>query len=141
MPVLDRSKIRPEILEFLGDFEKIQLKGALEFLKLKENKGFNFQPYLQKIEEGNQRFFEGLSKKEGNIEDFYGFFTDEELLLLSRFFRFIIDYYIDIELKNFPIPEDVEIQEIDAGGVPAEWQIVSEAVKDRVILYLHGGGF
>jgi hypothetical protein len=109
MPILDRSKIRPEILEFLDEFQKIQLKGALEFLKLKENKGFNFQPYLKKIEEGNKIFFDQLSKKEGSIDDFYGFFTDEEVLLLTRFFRFIIDYYMNIESEKFPIPEDIKI--------------------------------
>lgn len=141
MPILDRSKIRPEILEFLDGFEKIQLKGALEFLKLKENKGFNFQPYLKKIEEGNKRFFENLSKKEGGIDDFYGFFTSEEVSSLVKFFRFIIEYYMDIESARFPIPEDIKIEEVDAGGVPAEWQIVPEAVEDKVILYFHGGGF
>jgi acetyl esterase/lipase len=141
MPILDRSKIRPDIINFLGNFEKIQLKGALEYLKLEENKGFNFQPYLQKIEKGNKKFFEGLSKKEGSIDDFYGFFTDEEVLLLARFFRFIIEYYMDIESKKFPIPKDVKIQEVDAGGVPAEWQIVPEADQKKVLLYFHGGGF
>ncbi|MFX1340902.1 MAG: alpha/beta hydrolase [Promethearchaeota archaeon] len=141
MPILDRSKIRPEILEFLDGFEKIQLKGVLEFLKLKENKGFNIQPYLKKIEDGNKRFFENLSKKEGSIDDFYGFFTDEEVLLLVKFFRFIIEYYMDIESAKFPIPQDVKIEEVNAGGVRAEWQIVPEAAGDKVILYFHGGGF
>jgi acetyl esterase/lipase len=30
---------------------------------------------------------------------------------------------------------------VDAGGVPAEWQIVPKAANNKVILYFHGGGF
>jgi acetyl esterase/lipase len=30
---------------------------------------------------------------------------------------------------------------IDAGGVPGEWVVAREADDDRVILYLHGGGY
>lgn len=33
------------------------------------------------------------------------------------------------------------MEQTDAGGVPAEWQTVPEAIKDRVILYIHGGGW
>ena len=141
MPILDRSKIRPEILKLMDENQKIQMKGALEFLKLEENKGINLLNYMQRITEGNEKFFQALSKKEGTIEDFYGFFTDEEINLLARLFRFAVDYVTDIQLEQYPIPEDVKINEIDAGGVPAEWQIVPGAMDDKVILYLHGGGY
>lgn len=40
-----------------------------------------------------------------------------------------------------PIPEDVQCQPVDAGGVPAEWIAVPSADPERVILYLHGGGY
>jgi len=141
MPILDRSKIRPEILKLIDANQKIQLKGALEFLKFKENKGFNLQANMQKIEEGNKKLFQLLSEKKGTIEDLYGFFTDEEMQLLAKFFRFVVEYYTEAELEQFPLPEDVRIEEINAGGVPAEWQIVPGAQKDKVLLYFHGGGF
>ncbi|TKJ23007.1 MAG: alpha/beta hydrolase [Promethearchaeota archaeon Loki_b32] len=140
MTILDRSKIRPEVLKSIDETQKLQLKGALEYLKFEENKGFNLQGYLQKIAEANEKFFQMLSNKEGTIEDLYGFFTDEEMRMLAKFFRFAVDYYIKTELEKYPISEDVKIKEIDAGGVPAEWQIVPGAVDDKVILYLHGGG-
>jgi acetyl esterase/lipase len=41
----------------------------------------------------------------------------------------------------FPVPADVRCEEVDAGGVPAEWIITPEATAERVILYLHGGGY
>ncbi|MFX1568604.1 MAG: alpha/beta hydrolase [Promethearchaeota archaeon] len=141
MTILDRSKIRPEILKATDEMQKIQLKGAIEFLKIEENKGFNLQAYMQRITEGNEKFFNILSKNEGSIDDFYGFFTDEELRLLANFFRFAVDYYIECELEKFPLPEDVIIEEIDVGGVPAEWQTVPGANENKVILYFHGGGY
>ncbi len=140
MTILDRSKIRPEVLKSIDETQKIRLKGALEYLKFEENKGFNLQAYMQKIAEGNEKFFQKLSNKEGTIEDLYEIFTDEEIRILVKFFRFAVDYFIKTELEKYPISEDVKIKEIKAGGVPAEWQIVPGAVDDKVILYFHGGG-
>ncbi len=140
MTKLDRSLIRPEILKASDEMQKVQLKGALEFLKIEENKGFNLQSYMQRIKEGNEKFFSMLTKNEGTIEDFYGFFTDEEMRLLAKFFRFAVDYYIETELDQYPLPENVKIGEIDADGVPSEWQIVPGADDNKVILYFHGGG-
>ncbi|MFX1431800.1 MAG: hypothetical protein ACFFCY_16660, partial [Promethearchaeota archaeon] len=135
MPILDRSKIRPKILKNIDERAKIQLKGTLEYLKLEENKGFNPQTYLTKIAEGNKKFFELLSKKEETIDKMYGFFTDKDMILLAKFFRFVVDYTIEKELEKYPLPADVKIEQIDADGVPAEWQIVPEAMDNKVILY------
>jgi acetyl esterase/lipase len=38
-------------------------------------------------------------------------------------------------------PDDVVVTPVDAGGVPGEWVEAPEAVDDRVVLYLHGGGY
>jgi acetyl esterase/lipase len=35
----------------------------------------------------------------------------------------------------------VTYQPVDAGGVPAEWTVPAGADPDRVLLYLHGGGY
>jgi acetyl esterase/lipase len=40
-----------------------------------------------------------------------------------------------------PIPDDVTVESVDASGVPAEWVVPPGAAEDRVILYLHGGGY
>lgn len=40
-----------------------------------------------------------------------------------------------------PIPADLKCTPVDAGGVPAEWIAAPGAADDRVILYLHGGGY
>ncbi|HXY45272.1 MAG TPA: alpha/beta hydrolase [Acidimicrobiales bacterium] len=38
-------------------------------------------------------------------------------------------------------PAGVSYEQVDASGVPAEWTIPEGADPDRVLLYLHGGGY
>ncbi len=44
-------------------------------------------------------------------------------------------------MSLFQTPDDVACEPVDAGGVPAEWIAAPGAQADRVILYLHGGGY
>ena len=44
-------------------------------------------------------------------------------------------------MPGFPVPDDVRCEEVDAGGVPGEWFITPEAMEDRIVYYLHGGGY
>ena len=39
------------------------------------------------------------------------------------------------------IPEDVRCQPLDADGVPAEWVVTPGAQNDKVVFFLHGGGY
>ena len=39
------------------------------------------------------------------------------------------------------LPEDVKYEATEAAGVPAEWAVAPNAREDRVVLYLHGGGY
>jgi len=45
------------------------------------------------------------------------------------------------ETSFFQVPADVRCEEVDAGGVPGEWITTPGASTERVILYLHGGGY
>ncbi len=44
-------------------------------------------------------------------------------------------------LAGIPIAEDVVFEAATLGGVPARWSTTPGASKDRVLLYLHGGGY
>lgn len=46
-----------------------------------------------------------------------------------------------IGLPPYPNPEDITWQSVDAGGVPAEWNIPERCEGDRIVLYVHGGGY
>jgi acetyl esterase/lipase len=43
--------------------------------------------------------------------------------------------------SQFPVDEDIVCERVGAGGVPAEWIYAPEAADDRVLMYLHGGGY
>jgi epsilon-lactone hydrolase len=43
--------------------------------------------------------------------------------------------------RLYPIPDDVLVTEVDAGGVPAHWLAAPGSDAGRVLLFLHGGGF
>ncbi|MBM4384320.1 MAG: alpha/beta hydrolase fold domain-containing protein [Deltaproteobacteria bacterium] len=40
-----------------------------------------------------------------------------------------------------PLPADVKFEAVRAGGVPAEWAIAPGARAERVLVYVHGGGY
>jgi acetyl esterase/lipase len=40
-----------------------------------------------------------------------------------------------------PLPADVVTEKVDADGVPAEWTAAPGADADRVVMYVHGGGY
>jgi monoterpene epsilon-lactone hydrolase len=40
-----------------------------------------------------------------------------------------------------PVPDDVQVTHVIAGGVPAHWLAAPGADTGRVLLFLHGGGF
>ena len=44
-------------------------------------------------------------------------------------------------MGQFPVPDDATFEQVGAGGVSAEWISVPEASDDRVVIYLHGGGY
>jgi epsilon-lactone hydrolase len=41
----------------------------------------------------------------------------------------------------WPVAGDIAFESVDAGGVPAEWSRAPGVAEDRVLLFLHGGGY
>jgi monoterpene epsilon-lactone hydrolase len=44
-------------------------------------------------------------------------------------------------LSTMPMDDDIQTSRVGAGGVAAEWIAAPDAHADRVMLYLHGGGY
>ena len=42
---------------------------------------------------------------------------------------------------QFDVPEDTVVEQVGAGGVAAEWISVPGASDEKVVIYLHGGGY
>ena len=43
--------------------------------------------------------------------------------------------------RLYPVPDDVLVSEVTAGGVPAHWLAAPGTDPGRVLLFLHGGGY
>jgi len=48
---------------------------------------------------------------------------------------------MEVSLTQFQLPTDMRCESINAAGVPAEWITTPGVVAERVIYYLHGGGY
>jgi monoterpene epsilon-lactone hydrolase len=48
---------------------------------------------------------------------------------------------IEANSTCYPLPQDIRCQPVEAGGVPAEWITTPESDEERIIYYLHGGGY
>jgi len=43
--------------------------------------------------------------------------------------------------RLYPMPDDVLVTDVNAGGVPVHWLAAPGADAGRVLLFLHGGGY
>src|SRR5215471_5935741 len=43
--------------------------------------------------------------------------------------------------STWPVADDVKLESVDLGGIPAEWSIVPESDASKVLMYFHGGGY
>ncbi len=139
MSVSDRSKFTPIVKKLMAEYQKIQLKAITEFLKREENKGFNFWDLWTKLMDANKRWIDSKGK-DLTYKDLNELTTHEERILLAKIIQFTFDYTSDLQEKENPLPAEVKIENVEVKGVPAEWQIVPEAMDERVFLYIHGGG-
>jgi monoterpene epsilon-lactone hydrolase len=138
MTICNKSKIRPDVLKIAEEIQELQLKSVVKFISKKENQKINFPTLWKKVMDGNERFFK--AKNEQQVEELNNLLTKDEMLFLAKMVRFAFEDLANIDQKNYPIPKDVKIEKIDADGVPAEWQLIPGAMKDKILLYFHGGG-
>jgi monoterpene epsilon-lactone hydrolase len=137
MTVLNRKKIRSDVLKMIDDQLKLQVKGMAGIPKKFPNEKISFMPLWKKVLNINDQVFkDGLDPDEATK-----LLTMDEMLYLSKILRYMFELVADYDQKEHPIPKNVKIESIDAGGVPAEWQISPNSPKDKVLLYFHGGGF
>lgn len=137
MPIVDRKRIRPDILKITDDVLNDSMKIVFQFIALEENKRFNFQEIYKKAMDLNELFF----KKKAGIVELHDSLTDEERDYLKRLLRYTIEHSAKQDLENFPIPSDIEIKSTMLDKIPAEWVIPPNFRKDHVILHIHGGGW
>ena len=52
-----------------------------------------------------------------------------------------LSYEGPMGMGSFALDDDIACEEVGAGGVPSEWVTAPGADADRIMLYLHGGGY
>lgn len=137
LPIVDRNKIRPDILKIQDEFFNNVVKFMLQFAALEENKGYNFQEIYKKTMDLNELFF----KKEKGIVELHDCLTDEERDYFKRGLRYMAENMAKQDLENFPISSDIEFKSTMLDNIPAEWVIPPNSIKDHLILHIHGSGF
>jgi len=137
MPVLNKRLLRPDVKKLHQKSQKILTKGALEF---GDREGIDIIELLLIIANGNKRFYEILATGEGSAEDLYDLISRDQMKTLARVFRYAMEFKGEFLMEQHPISPDVKIEEIDAGGVSAEWEIPPRVDENKVLMYFHGGG-
>ncbi|MHA2009004.1 MAG: alpha/beta hydrolase [Promethearchaeota archaeon] len=133
MPVVDIAKIkRPEILKIIDERNDSLSEINDAFFNAHDIPMPEFKPIWKKISDLNTRWLSG--------EDVKGALTIEEIAMQVKYIRFTLEYPANKSQEENPISKDVKLEPIDANGVPGEWQTVPDANKERVLLYIHGGG-
>jgi len=134
MPVVKLDAFRVDIRQFLKTNTDIQTDIIREYIA---NKAPKIVTTLSKAVEYNEKFFKG----EVTINDVWTVITREEMLALAGMFRYMFEQTGTMRMEKYPLPQSVRIERVDADGVAAEWQIVPGASEEKVLLYLHGGGW
>jgi len=134
MPIAKLEKFREDVRKFLENNLELQMKINIDYIM---KKAPEIQTIWPKVAATNEKFFKG----EVNIEELRTVISKGEMLTLAGMLRNMFEKMSAIGMEKNPLPVDLQIVEVDADGVSAEWQIVPGAAKDKVMLYFHGGGF
>ena len=113
--------------------EKLRDQADSEFFKKEENQVMNFSIIWEKVTEGNIRWFKN--------EDTGGLLSMEEMVFIAKQHRFVVEYRSNYFQEQASFMSEVIIEPVDVNGVPAEWETIPGAAEEKVILYIHGGGY
>lgn len=134
MPIAKLDKFREDVRRFLEMSTELQMKINIEYIM---KKAPEIQTIWPKVALNNEKFFKGKVTP----DELRTAISKEEMLTLAGMLRNMFEKMATIGMKQNPLPADLQIVKVDAGGAPAEWQIVPGAAEDRVMLYFHGGGY
>jgi len=134
MPIAKLDALREDIRQFMQTAAERQTKITTEYVMHEAPEIAGVWP---KVVENNEKLFRG----EVTAMDLWGVVTREEMLGLARMYRHMARQMAAMNMEENPLPQNVRIESVEAGGVLAEWQINPGASERKVLLYFHGGGF
>lgn len=137
MQVINRDLIRKDVLEFMDRRQHEQDRKIYEYFEIHPEERSYYNKLWNKIKDLNRKYL----KRELPVDSIYGILSYEEMLYMAKLFRYVEEKLADMYQERIPIPKDFTLKPISLGNFSAEWQIPSQPIEDRVMLYIHGGGF
>lgn len=137
MPILDKKRLRLDVLEIVEERQLLQAQGIKEYLRRPENQAFDFRVLWKKVMAGNAHFFENKGRDEGLNQLLSG----AETIWLAKLHRFTSHFVSRAMQQKRPVTADMSVEAMTLNGVSAEWQTVEGTGRDRVLMYIHGGGW
>ncbi|MGZ3525966.1 MAG: alpha/beta hydrolase, partial [Thermodesulfobacteriota bacterium] len=134
MPIAKLEKFRKDVRRFLEKSTELQIKIGIEYIM---KQAPEIQTIWPKVATNNEKLFKG----EVTRRELWTVISKEEMVTLAGMLRNMFEKMAAMGMEQNPLPADLRVVEVDADGVPAEWQIIPGAAEDRVMLYLHGGGW
>jgi acetyl esterase/lipase len=134
MPIAKLDKFREDVRRFLEISTELQIKINIEYFM---KKAPEIQTIWPKVATNNEKLFKG----EVTRDELWTVISKKEMVTLAGMLRNMFEKMASMRMQQNPLPTGLQVVEVDADGVPAEWQIVPVAAEDRVMLYFHGGGW
>jgi len=134
MPIAKLDTFREDVRQFLKMSVGVQAHITREYIT---NKAPEIATIWPKVVKNNEKLFKG----EATLKDVWTVIARKEMLALAGMLRHMFEQTATMRMERNPLPQGVGIESADADGVPAEWQIVPGASEEKVLLYIHGGGW
>ncbi|MFW9928985.1 MAG: alpha/beta hydrolase [Candidatus Thorarchaeota archaeon] len=137
MAIIKRNLIRKDVLELMDRRQYEQNRIIYEYMTLHPQEKEYYHKLWKKILDLNETHLSRVLPMQELLKKV----SYEEMLYLAKFFRYIEDTLAIMYQQRMPLPENFMIKSINLGNFSAEWQIPPSSLRNRVLLYLHGGGF
>jgi acetyl esterase/lipase len=137
MAIINRKKIRKDVLELMDKRQRAQNRIIHNYFESNQDQKLFYQKVWKKIKTINESFL----KRKINREEIRGLLTFEEKLLIAKLFRYEEDKLAEMYQKLNPISNDMIIEKHSVENFSVEWQIPPNIDDGLTILYIHGGGF
>jgi acetyl esterase/lipase len=134
MPIAKLDKFREDVRQFLKISAELQTKINIEYAM---KKAPEIQTIWPKVVTNNEKLFKG----EVTLGELWTAIPKKEMVTLAGMLRNMFEKMANVAMAQNPLPTDLQVMNVDADGVLAEWQVVPGAAEDRVLLYFHGGGW
>ena len=134
VPVSKLDTFREDVRQFLRATADTRANILLKYVI---NKAPEISGIWPGVVDNNDKFM----KRQVTIRDLWSAVTREEMLAMTGMLRNMTEQVSVIRLEQNPVPPDVKIESVEADGVQAEWQIVPGASEEKILMYLHGGGW